>query len=160
MKIEPEVSQIDSANPVTISTGITVPSLTVRRASTTVELRDGQSFVLAGLLQNDSTTMQQQFPWLGDVPVLGALFSSKSYQKNETDLIIIVTPRLVRPSRPGEPVKTPLDNTLPGNDVDFFVNNKAELRRADLRAVEGPPEQPYTGHMLELATGGTHAALR
>lgn len=160
MKIEPEVSQIDKANSVAITGTITVPALTVRRASTTLELRDGQSFVLAGLLQNDSDAVQQQMPWLGDVPVLGALFSSKSYQKNETDLVIIVTPRLVRPSRPGEPVKTPLDNTLPGNDVDFFVNNKAEIRRADLRAVEGPPEQPYTGHMLDLAKGDTHAALR
>jgi pilus assembly protein CpaC len=160
MKIEPEVSQLDTANSVTLPGGAVIPSLTVRRASTTVELRDGQSFVLAGLLQSDGKNMQQQLPWLGDVPVLGALFSSKSYQKNETDLVIIVTPRLVRAIRPGEPIKTPLDNTLPGNDVDFFLNNKAEVRRADVRAVEGPAEQPYTGHMLEFARGGTNAALR
>jgi pilus assembly protein CpaC len=160
MKIEPEVSQIDKSNSIALSNGIAVPALTVRRANTTVELRDGQSFVLAGLLQNEGMTIQQQFPWLGDVPVLGALFSSKSYQKNESDLVIIVTPRLVRPIRPGEPVKTPLDNTLPANDVDFFVNGKPEVRRADVRAVEGPPELPFTGHMLELAKGGSHAALR
>jgi pilus assembly protein CpaC len=159
MKIEPEVSQIDTANAVTIS-GTSIPALTVRRASTTVELRDGQSFVLAGLLQNDSTTVQQQFPWLGDVPILGALFSSKSYQKNESDLVIIVTPRLVRPARPGDPLKTPLDNTLPANDVDFFLNGKAELRRADVRATEGPREMPFTGHMLDLAKGDRHAALQ
>ncbi len=160
MKIEPEVSQIDTTHSVSTITGINVPALTVRRASTTVELRDGQSFVLAGLLQNEGKTIQQQFPWIGDVPVLGALFSSKSYQKNETDLVIIVTPRLVRPIRPGEPAKTPLDNTLPSNDVDFFLNGKPELRRADVRATEGPPEQPYTGHMLDLAKGDTHAALQ
>ena len=116
--------------------------------------------MLAGLLQNEAPPCSSSFPWLGDVPVLGALFSAKSYQKNETDLVIIVTPRLVRPTRPGEPVATPLDNTLPANDVDFFVNGKPEIRRTDLRAVEGPPAQPFTGHMLELAKGGPHAALR
>jgi pilus assembly protein CpaC len=160
MKIEPEVSQIDSANKVAIANNISVPALTVRRASTTVELRDGQSFVLAGLLQNDSVTMQNQFPWLGDVPVLGALFSSKSYQKNETDLVIIVTPRLVRPARPGDLLATPLDNTLPANDVDFFVNGKPEVRRTDARAVEGPRERPFTGHMLGFVKGGSYAAVR
>ena len=81
---------------------ITVPPLIVRRASTTLELRDGQSFVIGGLLQNINSNDQQQLPWLGDVPVLGALFRSASYQKNETDLAIIVTPRIVRPARPGD----------------------------------------------------------
>ena len=76
----------------------------MRRANTTVELRDGQSFVIAGLLQNNSQTAQQQLPWIGDVPVLGALFRSAAYQKKETDLVIIVTPRLVRPTRPGDVV--------------------------------------------------------
>lgn len=160
MKIVPEVSQIDTANAVSIAGGITVPALTVRRASTTVELRDGQSFVLAGLLQNDGTTIQQQFPWIGDVPVLGALFSSKSYQKNETDLVIIVTPRLVRPSRPGEPAKTPLDNTLPSNDIDFFLNNQPEIRREEIRKADAGGEQPFVGHVLDLPTGGVHAALQ
>ena len=69
-----------------------MPALIVRDASTTVELRDGQSFMLGGLLQNISQTNQEQLPWLGDVPVLGALFRSAAYQKNETDLVIIVTP--------------------------------------------------------------------
>ena len=105
LKIEPEVSELDKSNPVVIA-GISVPPLIVRRASTTIELRDGQSFVIGGLLQNRSATHQQQLPWLGDVPVLGALFSSKQYQKNETDLAIIVTPHLVRPTRPGDLVKT------------------------------------------------------
>jgi pilus assembly protein CpaC len=160
MKIEPEVSTLDWANKIQVSTYASVPSLIVRRASTTVELRDGQAFVLAGLLQNDGQTTQNQFPWLGDVPILGALFSSKSYQKKETDLVIIVTPRLVRPARPGDAIATPLDNTLPANDVDYFLNGKPELRRADTRASEGPREQPFTGHMLSLAKGGQNAALR
>ena len=79
-----------------------MPPLIVRRASTTVELRDGQSFVIGGLLQSIGQNAISQLPWLGDVPVLGALFRSASYQKNETDLAIIVTPRLVRPARPGD----------------------------------------------------------
>ena len=78
----------------------------MRRASTTVELRDGQSFMIGGLLQSDNKNLIEQLPWLGSVPVLGALFSSKSYQKNETDLAIIVTPHLVRPARPGDVIGT------------------------------------------------------
>jgi pilus assembly protein CpaC len=160
MKIEPEVSTLDWTNKIQITTTAAVPSLIVRRASTTVELRDGQSFVLAGLLQNDSAALQNQLPWIADVPVLGALFSSKSYQKKETDLVIIVTPRLVRPARPGDAIATPLDNTLPANDVDYFVNGKAEVRRTDVRATEGPRENPFTGHMLSFVKGGQNAAVR
>ena len=129
LKIEPEVSQIDTTHSVTVANGISVPALIVRRASTTVELRDGQSFVIGGLLQSNNQNQIEQLPWLGSVPVLGALFSSKSYQKNETDLAIIVTPHLVRPARPGDVVKTPADDTLPPNDPDFFLLGKTEMTR-------------------------------
>jgi len=151
LKIEPEVSELDQSHPVQIA-GYNVPPLIVRRASTTVELRDGQSFALGGLLQNKSATAQQQLPWLGDVPVLGMLFRSAAYQKNETDLAIIVTPRLVRPARPGDAIKTPLDNAVPGNDADFFLAGKAELPRGDLRTETGA-ERPYSGHVLDLPKG-------
>src|SRR5262249_5759661 len=116
-------------------------------------LRDGQSFALGGLLQNKSATAQQQLPWLGDVPVLGALFRSAVYQKNETDLAIIVTPRIVRPMRPGDPVKTPLDNTLPANDIDFFRMGKAEIPPADARLAVGH-QKPFVGHILDLRKEG------
>jgi pilus assembly protein CpaC len=154
LKIEPEVSQLDTSHPVQVA-GISVPPLIVRRASTTVELRDGQSFVIGGLLQNQSNTAQQQLPWLGDVPVLGALFRSAEYQKNETDLAIIVTPRLVRPIPPGTPVKTPLDNTLPANDIDFFLMGKSEVTPADVRMAIGQ-SRANTGHMLDLPQGGAN----
>jgi pilus assembly protein CpaC len=131
----------------------------VRRANSTVELRDGQSFVLAGLLQNDSSTQQQQLPWIGDVPILGALFSSKSYQKHETDLVIIVTPRIVRPLRPGDVVRTPLDNTLPANDVDFFLGGKPELARGPAQRGESGVA-PFTGHVIDLPTGGINVAMQ
>ena len=160
LKIEPEVSELDPSHSVAVGAGINVPALTVRRASSTIELRDGQSFVLAGLLQNSSTTAQNQLPWIGDVPVLGALFSSKSYQKNETDLIIIVTPRIVRPTRPGDVIRTPLDNTLPANDIDFFLFGKAEVARRENRRGEAKFGQGPIGHMLDLPKGENHASLR
>ena len=153
MVIKPEVSQLDFAHPVTISS-TSVPSLIVRRASTTVELRDGQSFMLGGLLQNNSQTAQQQMPWLGDVPVLGTLFRSSDYQKQETDLVIIVTPHIVRPLKPGDTIHTPLDNTLPANDVDFFLMGQAEVSPSLARLAVGALNRPYVGHVLDLPKKG------
>ena len=152
--IKPNVSQLDPAHSVSIAGGISVPALTVREASTTVELRDGQSFMLGGLLQNESQTSQDQLPWLGDVPVLGALFRSAAYQKNETDLVIMVTPHIVRPLRPTDPVHTPLDGTLPGNDVDFFLMGQAEVSPALARLAVGAINRPYVGHILDLPKNG------
>jgi pilus assembly protein CpaC len=154
LMIKPEVSQLDFGHTVQIA-GIAIPPLIVRRASTTIELRDGQSFVIGGLLQNISSTAQDQLPWLGDIPVLGALFRSAQYKKNETDLAIIVTPRLVRPTRPGDPVKTPLDNTLPANDIDFFLMGKAEISPADARLAVGH-QRPFVGHILDLRKEGAN----
>jgi pilus assembly protein CpaC len=148
LKIEPEVSQLDMSNPVQVA-GISVPPLIVRRASTTVELRDGQSFVIGGLLQSQGEAATQQLPWLGDIPVLGALFSSRSYQKRETDLAIIVTPRLVRPARPGDVIKTPLDNSLPPNDADLFLLGKTEIPRK-VAKLEAGTQRVMTGHMLDM----------
>ena len=154
MKIEPEVSQLDFSHMVTIG-GLSVPPLIVRRASTTVELRDGQSFVIGGLLQSVGQNAISQLPWLGDMPVLGALFRSASYQKNETDLAIIVTPRLVRPARPGDVIKTPLDSSLPVNDVDLFLMGKTELTPAKARLANGIQPREFTGHVLDLPKGDT-----
>jgi pilus assembly protein CpaC len=159
LKIEPEVSQLDPNRSVAVGTNISVPALIVRRASSTIELRDGQSFVLGGLLQNDSQVAAEQLPWIGDIPVLGALFSSKAYQKNESDLVIIVTPRIIQPIRPGLPIRTPLDNTLPPNDIDLFVMGKGEIARKDMPP--GAPERPFVGHMLDLpVVGGTNVSMR
>jgi pilus assembly protein CpaC len=149
LKIEPEVSQLDPTTTITVG-GITVPSLIVRRANTTVELRDGQSFAIAGLLQSISTTDQRQFPWLADVPVLGALLRSAAYQKKETDLAIIITPRLVKPLRPGMQARTPFDNAQPANDADFFLLGQSELPASKVRAINGQP-RPQVGHILDVA---------
>jgi pilus assembly protein CpaC len=155
LKIEPEVSQLDTSHPVTVL-GTSVPPLLTRRASTTLELRDGQSFMLGGLLLNVGQTAQEQVPWVGDVPVLGALFRSASYQKQETDLAIIVTPHIVRPMRPGDTIKTPLDSRLPGNDVDLFLKGRPEITPAEAKLLSGIPPREFTGHVLDLPKGGAH----
>jgi pilus assembly protein CpaC len=96
LDLEPEVSTIDFSNGVKFD-GFLIPALRTRRAKTSVELRDGQSFALAGLLDNQETKTLSKVPVLGDIPVLGSLFRSKSFQKNETELMFIVTAQLVKP---------------------------------------------------------------
>jgi pilus assembly protein CpaC len=157
LKLEPEVSQVDEAT--RVSTGsISIPSFITRRASTTIEVRDGQSFAMAGLLQSVHTKNQDQIPWLGQLPVLGALFRSSSFQEQETDLVIIVTPRLVRPSKPGQPLRTPLDAAKPSNDMEFFllgaleVDSDMQKRFAEGTGVIGP-----YGHIIDLQPEKRHA---
>ena len=156
LKIEPEVSQLDPTNTVTVQ-GTTIPGLIVRRANTTIELRDGQSFAIGGLLQNDVSTQQRQLPWLGSVPVLGALFRSALYQKKETDLVIIVTPHAIQPMRPGEVARAPTDDAVAGNDADFFLLGQAEITPNLKRQLAGVEPAPV-GHILDLPRGGAHAA--
>ncbi|MGI9350012.1 MAG: type II and III secretion system protein family protein [Rhizobiaceae bacterium] len=151
LKLAPEVSQIDNTNAVGGPGGIEIPALVVRRAETTLELRDGQSFVLAGLLQTNNAIGKSQLPWLGDIPILGALFRSSAYQRDETDLVIIVTPRLVKPLRPGEEPATPLDESAPANDVDLFVNGDLEVNRAHLRKLAAARSDVLkSGHVIDL----------
>lgn len=103
------------------------PIFNTRNLDATVELRDGQSFSVAGLLQSDTSLNQKQLPWLGDVPILGSLFKSSSFQKHDTELVVIVTPRLVQPATPGQALATPLDATQPANDLEFFALGKMEV---------------------------------
>jgi len=146
MVIEPEISEIDSSVNVNGN-----PGFISRRARTTVELRNGQSFALAGLLRTINARNIEQMPWLGNLPVLGALFKSTSFQKQESDLVIIVTPRIVRPSNPGEKLATPLDDTRPSDDVELFalgileVDKRMKKAYRDGKGVEGP-----YGHIIDL----------
>ncbi len=103
------------------------PVFNTRNLDATVELRDGQSFSVAGLLQSGTTLNQDQLPWLGDVPILGSLFKSSSFQKSDTELVVIVTPRLVQPSVPGQVAASPLDRTRPANDLEFFALGQMEV---------------------------------
>jgi len=148
LRVEPSVSELDFTNAVQIA-GTIIPALTRRDARTTVELRDGQSFAIAGLLQTRNRQDVSQVPWIGSVPVLGTLFRSSSYQQQETDLVIIVTPRLVAPAVPGQRLASPLDSRLPANDVDFFLNGQMEVRKRydDYVNSGGEVKGPY-GHII------------
>jgi pilus assembly protein CpaC len=118
LRIEPSVSEPDFTQQVVIQ-GTTVPVFTVRNTRTTVELRDGQSFAIAGLLQTKNTRAISQVPWIGSVPVLGALFRSSDYQQQETDLVVIVTPHLVAPVVPGQRLHRRLTSGCPATTWTF-----------------------------------------
>jgi pilus assembly protein CpaC len=156
LKIEPEVSQLDTTNYISVG-GVTVPSLIVRRASTNVELRDGQSYAIAGLLQSVTSENTQQLPWLGDVPILGSLFRSSAFERKETDLAIIVTPRLVQPAKPGQKLRTPLDSTVAANDVDLFLFGQHERKASEQREDRGLPARVASGHILDVNKGDDRA---
>jgi pilus assembly protein CpaC len=148
LRLAPSVSELDFQNSVVI-TGSQIPSLIKREARTTIELRDGQSFAIAGLLQARNRRGISQLPWIGSVPVLGALFRSSAYQQEETDLVVIVTPHLVAPAVPGQRLASPLDNYLPSNDVDFFLMGDMEQKKKfrDYITSGGDIQGPY-GHMI------------
>jgi pilus assembly protein CpaC len=96
LKVNPEVSSLDMSNAITIS-GFTIPAISTRRVDTEIELQDGQSFAIAGLLNNQVITTMSKIPGLGDIPLLGKLFQSRGVQKNNTELLVVVTPEIVRP---------------------------------------------------------------
>ena len=140
--VNPEVSALDFANGIT-SQGFQIPALTTRRVKTVVELGDGQSFAIAGLLQDDIKEVVAKYPLLGDIPILGALFRSTSFQKNETELIVIVTPHLVKPL---DMVKQtlPTDHYLEPNDFELML----------MGYVEGVYPEPNVARPTEAYTLG------
>jgi len=124
MQVSPEVSELDFSNAISIS-GFAIPSISTRRVSTTIELADGQSFAIAGLLKNEIRESVAKFPVLGDIPVLGALFRSSSFQKNDTELMVIVTPHLVKPLDMAKQT-LPTDQFIEPDDVDFYLLGNVE----------------------------------
>jgi pilus assembly protein CpaC len=153
LDIEPEVSAIDASASYDIG-DITIPGFIVRRAKTSVDLKSGQSFMIAGLLQSQNDLNTQRVPGLGKLPILGALFSSKAYQRRETDLVIIVTPHLVKPIDPSKKLATPADETLPPTNHEFFLGNIEEVRVSDVNRGKGAlhvsQAGPSAGHFLDL----------
>ncbi|WP_234838141.1 type II and III secretion system protein family protein [Sinorhizobium medicae] len=153
LDIEPEVSAIDNTASYRVG-NISIPGFSVRRARTSVDLKSGQSFMIAGLLQSENNLITQRVPGLGQLPILGALFSSKAYQRRETDLVIIVTPHLVKPMDPLKKVASPSDRTKRPTEAEFFLGNIDEVNADDrtrtastqARAVRAPS----SGHFLEL----------
>ncbi|MDQ1814623.1 type II and III secretion system protein family protein [Massilia sp. CCM 9210] len=130
LKLVSEVSELaQTGSPFTTSGGVTsvLPSITTRRVDTTVQLNDGQSFAIAGLIRNNVTETLSRFPGLGDIPVLGALFRSTEFQKDQTELIFIVTPRLVKPA---SALAAPTDHHVPASRADLIFMGKTEGRSA------------------------------
>ena len=159
LKVTPEVSELDYENGIK-QNNFVIPGIVVRRTSTEIMLRSGQSFAVAGLMAESGRTEAAQLPWIGSVPVLGALFKSQSYQKRETELVILVTAHLARPAAPGERLATPVDKTIPPNDLDFFAGGKYELQKDFRNYVETGLGivGPY-GHVLDIRRTGQPAAL-
>ncbi len=124
LHVRPEVSQLTTQGAVTLSEGnssIQIPALTVRRADTTVELGSGQSFAIAGLLQDSTTDAATGVPFLSNLPILGALFRSDSFQRNETELVIVVTPYVVRPVSTPNALHLPTEDYRPPNDIERLL---------------------------------------
>jgi pilus assembly protein CpaC len=126
IKVNPSVSELDFSTAVVLE-GFIVPGLTTRSASTIVELADGQSFAIAGLLSESMRENAQKYPALGDIPILGQLFRSQNFRKNESELVIIVTPRLVKPLDPNKQI-LPTDFFVEPDDFEFYVLGMLEGR--------------------------------
>ena len=124
LRIRPEVSQLTTNGAVSVPLAggtLTIPALTVRRAETTVELGSGQSFAIAGLLQKTSLDQTNALPWIGEVPVIGALFKSNDFQRGESELVIIVTPYVVQPASSPMALRAPTDGFRPATDLDRIL---------------------------------------
>jgi pilus assembly protein CpaC len=152
MVVAPEVSSIDPSASIVIN-NLTIPGLQTRRAKTVVELHDGESFALAGLLRKDFQDTIRQVPLLGSLPIIGALFRSTGFQHEQTELVIIVTPRLVRPV-PAGALKVPTDRVGPPNEADLLLNGRTDTgvppaARPFVQPAPPPPPPPGTGGMAE-----------
>jgi pilus assembly protein CpaC len=155
MVVNPEVSSIDPTTSVQLGT-ISVPGIKVRRAHTTVELRDGESFTIAGLLSDNYQNSIRQYPFVGDLPIIGALFRSPGFQSDQTELVIVVTPHLVTPQR--MVAATPADHFVPPSDLELFLfgtqrGSAANLKPEDRALMSADPagkggmDGPY-GHVV------------
>jgi pilus assembly protein CpaC len=148
LAVNPEVSRADFTFGIEVG-GTLVPGFATRRAATSVELADGQSFMIAGLLNEEIREIAGQYPMLGSVPILGSLFRSTQFLKDETELVIIVTPTLVKPLGPG-PHPLPTDHFIEPTALDFYLWG----------ALEGMPPEPADGEMApHLETEGMIGAI-
>lgn len=159
LKLNISVSELSASNNVSVSlpgvsTGFTVPSLTKRSAGSTVELSNGQTIGIAGLINDNLREFVDKFPGLGDVPGLGALFRSQEFLSGQTELVIFVTPHLARPISPQQ-VRLPTDSFVPPDDLEFYLLGKMEARQdpenlseADPVSTKGGSEDSQFGHEL------------
>jgi pilus assembly protein CpaC len=162
LEVQPEVSSIDPSASIVIN-NLTIPGLQTRRAKSVVEMRDGESFALAGLIRKDFSDTVRQVPLLGSLPIIGALFRSTGFNHDETELVIIVTPHLVRPV-PEQAMKLPTDLAAPPGEADLFLNGRTDAGVPQLgklplyqpAPVGAPPPPPPAA----VAPGGGGSAER
>ncbi|MDQ3563891.1 MAG: type II and III secretion system protein family protein, partial [Pseudomonadota bacterium] len=161
LKINVAVSELATANPVLLqgvdtSNVFVIPSLSKRSATSAIELADGQTMGIAGLINDTTREFVDKFPGLGDVPVIGALFRSQEFRQGQTELVIFVTPHLARPISPQQ-VQLPTDSFVPPDDVEFYLMGRMEARKLPGAAVPEPganqdqqmaPEASKFGHDL------------
>jgi len=140
VKVAPEVSELDFTTAPVIITGLQVPGLRVRRTSTHIEVKDGQTFAIAGLLSDNHRNIITKFPLLGDIPIIGALFRSSKYQTNETELVILVTPRLVKPMTTTAASRLPTDKYIEPDDLEMYLFGALEGREKKPRPGPPPPQ--------------------
>jgi pilus assembly protein CpaC len=150
LKVAPEVSELNAqGNPFTTVGGVTsvIPSFTVRRAETTLQLHDGQSFMIAGLVKNDVAESVNRIPGLGEIPILGALFRSSEFQNDKTELMFVITPRLVRPLPPDYAL--PTDAFVTPSRSEFFLGGKMEGTPPPAPSTPKPAAPPAAGGGFE-----------
>ncbi|MEM8980140.1 MAG: type II and III secretion system protein family protein [Pseudomonadota bacterium] len=143
ISFETAVSSIDPTNSFT-QNGFTIDAFRRREANTTVEMRDGESFAIAGLIQDTFQDLNNQVPWIGDVPVLGTLFRSTSYQRGQTELVIIITPHLVSATR-GEALALPTDRIVPPTERELFLGGRVIGQAPKKGPVAEVAKQDFTG---------------
>lgn len=143
LAINAAVSGIDTTTSVTAN-GLSVNAFRRREAETTVEMHDGESFAIAGLLQDDFRDLNGQVPWLGDIPVLGALFRSAEYQRQQTELVVIITPHLVSPTR-GEALALPTDRIKPPTEAELFLFGRTAAGRLTSGPAAEVAKQDFSG---------------
>lgn len=143
LELNAAVSSIDPTNGIILE-GLSIDAFKRNETSTTVEMRDGESFAIAGLLSDDFRDLNGQVPWLGDIPVLGALFRSASYERAQTELVIIVTPHLVTPTR-GEALALPTDRVAIPSEKDLFLFGKVTGSTPTSGAAGEVAKQDFSG---------------
>lgn len=147
LHVRPEVSQLSTVGSINLS-NIEIPALTTRRAETTVELGSGQSFAIAGLLNNNQTQAIEKFPFLGDIPILGTLFRSTRFQNNESELVIIITPYIVKPTTQ-EKLALPTDGYKQPTDLESLLQHRTTSNSSNVTPISGTPRAVKVSPSIE-----------
>jgi pilus assembly protein CpaC len=154
LHVAPEVSELAPQQGITVQ-GVTVPGITTRRADTTVELGSGQTFAIAGLLQNQTQQQLQAYPWIGDLPIIGTLFRSTAFQRGETELVILVTPYVVKPVSSATALKTDNDGFYAPSDKDRVLNGNLNTLPSTSDPAPAKPQASAAPAAAATADGGT-----